>query len=79
MQIANLRKRITKKYFDRDPDSICQGKGLPPYRWDYTGGTFAEDRTVALSDGCQTPHVEHGYDVSGDQTDFCCPQAPRGW
>lgn len=70
-----LRAKITKKYWDTEPDGGCTGKGLPPYKWDYTGGTYAEDRELAVADGCSAAHTY------AENTSYCCPQKPItvGW
>lgn len=70
-RIASLKQKMTKKYSDRDPDSECTGKGLPPYRWDYGGGTFAENQEVAEADGCRKLHQTVEIQV------YCCPQRPN--
>jgi len=70
-RLAQLKERITRKYWDTEPDGVCTGKGMPPYKYDYTGGTFAENREVAYSEGCQSPYT------SNDSTTFCCPKRPR--
>lgn len=65
-----LRSKITRKHGGYEPDGTCTGKGLPPYWWEYTGGTFAEDAEVAAADGC-SPKGQ-----SRENTDFCCPKGP---
>lgn len=67
----DLRLRVQRKYYDDSPDSLCTGKGMPPYRWSYEGGTFAEDMEVATADGCQKP-----FNVQED-TSYCCPKSPN--
>lgn len=69
-RVEQLRAKVKKKYWDSEPDSHCTGKGMPPYKWSYEGGTFAEDAEVARADGC-TP--AYGY---AENTSFCCPAAP---
>lgn len=69
-RLADLRRKISKKYWDEDPDSQCTGKGLPPYKWSYSGGTFAEDQEVAEGDGCRKLHQTVELQV------YCCPQKP---
>lgn len=72
-RIASLKQKVTKKYYDKDPDSECTGKGLPAYRWDYAGGTFAEDQEVAEADGCRKLHQTVELQV------YCCPKKPGAW
>ncbi len=62
--------KVRRRYWDEETDSECTGKGLPPYRWDYEGGTWAEDEEVAKADGCTKLHS-----VKQLQT-YCCPKAP---
>lgn len=66
-----LRSRIQIKWVSADPSGDCAGRGLPPYWWQYTGGTYAEDAELAQADGCVTKTNFRGQD-----TDFCCPQRP---
>ena len=66
-----LRLKVHRKYGGDEPDSYCTGKGLPPYMWNYVGGTFLEDAEVSLSDGCKS-----AYDLS-ENTTFCCPDKPQ--
>ena len=61
---------MKRKYWDEDPDGQCTGKGLPPYRWDYEGGTYAEDAEVAAADGCKKLHTAVEIQT------YCCPQKP---
>ena len=70
-RMAQLKQKVSKKYWDAEPDSDCTGKGLPPYRWDYSGGTYAEDQEVAEGDGCTKL-----YQFVEIQ-DYCCPQKPN--
>jgi hypothetical protein len=65
-----LRTKITLKRWDTEPDSTCTGKGLPPYRWSYEGGTYAEDAELAGIDGCRKPFT------SPEDVSFCCPTRP---
>lgn len=37
-RVAMLKVKVRKKFWDREPDGGCTGKGLPPYKWDYEGG-----------------------------------------
>lgn len=69
--LAALRQKITKKYWANKPDGECTGKGLPPYRWDYEGGTYAEDQTVAEAEGCVKLHQ------TVELQTYCCPDAPQ--
>ena len=71
-KLIEVRLRVQAKYFSEDPDSMCTGKGFPPYHWDYSGGTFAEDEEIAEADGCRAL-----YSMGGQNTDFCCPKAPN--
>ncbi len=71
-RVQTLRGKVTAKYAaPGDPDPICTGHGMPPYRWFYEGGTFAEDAEVATADGCQQLMTE--------STIFCCPRKPTPW
>lgn len=69
-RVQQIRGKIKRKYWAAEPDRECTGRGMPPYRWTYEGGTFAEDAEVAYADGCQKPHS------SPEITDFCCPKGP---
>jgi hypothetical protein len=69
-RLKALRAKVQHKYLDEEPDSLCTGKGLPPFRWSYEGGTFAEDAEVATADGCQSPFT------LAENTTFCCPKRP---
>jgi hypothetical protein len=68
-----LLAKVERKFFSADRDSDCTGRGLPPYRWEYSGGTFAEDAELAALDGCRSPYSYQG------NTTFCCPRAPGPW
>jgi len=68
-RIETLKEKVKKKYLDTEPDGLCTGKGLPPYRWDYEGGTYAEDEEVARAEECVPAFKE--ANVS-----FCCPKKP---
>ena len=70
-RIQRMRIRVRRSYFSEEPDSSCTGKGLPPYHWDYSGGTYSEDDEVAAADGCRAL-----YSMGGQNTDFCCPKSP---
>ena len=70
-RVRRLRARVSKKYWGTNPDGDCTGKGLPPYKWSYEGGTFTEDREVAFADGCQSPSQLL------DVMEYCCPQTPH--
>lgn len=71
---AALKGKVHKKYWNKSPDGECTGRAFPPYRWDYEGGTFAEDALVATSDGCVKLHS------SPEIQTYCCPERPWvGW
>lgn len=70
-RVATLRQKVTRKYDGTEPDTECTGKGLPPYRWDYGGGTFAENQEVASADGCRKLHQTVEIQV------YCCPKKPN--
>jgi hypothetical protein len=70
-RVHQLRARVSKKFWGTDPDGDCTGKGLPPFKWSYEGGTYTEDREVAFADGCQS--TSQLLDV----TEYCCPQTPH--
>ena len=72
-RLAQLKAKISRRYWDTEPSGVCTGKGMPPYMWDYTGGTFDENREIARSEGCQSPYSSH------ENTTFCCPKAPGGF
>ena len=67
-QVEDMRRRV-KPDGESDPDSYCTGHGWPPYKFEYSGGTYAEDAQVAAADGCR-PFP----DTSGENTFFCCPK-----
>lgn len=69
-RVAMLKAKVKKKFWGAHVDGECTGKGLPPYKWDYEGGTFAEDGEVALADGCTKLHQ------SIEIQTYCCPQQP---
>lgn len=69
-RVKRLRSKVKKKYWDEEPDGECTGKGLPPYRWDYEGGTYAEDEEVARADGCRKLHR------TVELQTYCCPTKP---
>jgi hypothetical protein len=79
--LARAVRKVRVSYlWTSEPDSVCTGKGLPPYQKVYEGGTFAEDELVAYADGCQhsmhisvTPGMPKGVEA----TYFCCPQARK--
>ena len=66
------KQKVEAKFWDTDRDGECAGKGLPPYRKSYEGGTFQEDRLVAAADGCTSlfPDSNEPQLV----TIFCCPR-----
>jgi hypothetical protein len=68
---ADLRGKVRKKYWGHEPDGECTGKGLPPLKIDYEGGTDKEDEAVALDDGCQHLFASEGTTASRV---FCCPK-----
>ncbi|HEU4407787.1 MAG TPA: hypothetical protein VFS43_21160 [Polyangiaceae bacterium] len=70
-RVAALRAKVRPKWIGFDPDGDCTGKGLPPYRKAYEGGTYDEDELVAYADGCQ-----HLFTRRNSMNDvyFCCPQ-----
>lgn len=72
-RVATLRQKVTRKYDGTEPDSECTGKGFQPYRWDYSGGTFAENQEVASADGCRKLHQTVEIQV------YCCPKKPGAW
>lgn len=69
-RVATLKTKVQKRYWDEDTDGECTGKGLPPYRWSYEGGTYSEDREVAEADLCVKLHQTVELQV------YCCPQRP---
>jgi hypothetical protein len=69
-RIKSLRLKVKRKYWDDEPDGECTGKGLPPYRYSYEGGTYAEDEEVAGADGCRKLHG------TVELQDYCCPTKP---
>jgi hypothetical protein len=70
-RLKALRLKVHRKYLGDGPDSFCTEKGLPPYRWNYVGGTFSEDAELAHSDGCKS-----AYGLS-ENTSYCCPDKPQ--
>jgi hypothetical protein len=68
---ASLKSKVRVKSWGAEPDAECSGKGLPPFRKSYEGGTFEEDELVALADGCA-----HLFQRRGNMNDsvFCCPR-----
>jgi len=70
---AVARAKVHRAYDGRDPDGQCQADGKPPYREDYTGGTYDENEMVALSDGCVHLFERHSTRSPNDNT-FCCPR-----
>jgi hypothetical protein len=72
-EVAALRAKIHRAYDGRDPDGECQSNGYPPYREDYTGGSYDENETVALGDGCVHLFQKHSMHSPNDNT-YCCPK-----
>lgn len=72
-RVALLKMKVKKKYWGTERDGDCTGKGLPPYKWDYEGGTFAEDQEVATGDGCVKAFI------SPEIQTYCCPQQPLAY
>ena len=70
-RLASLKAKIQRKYSSSSPDAYCTGKGLPPYLWDYTGGTFTEDAELATSEGCASLFPGDPSNIS-----FCCSRKP---
>ena len=70
-RLASLKAKVQRRYSSSLADAYCTGKGLPPYLWDYTGGTFAEDAALATSEGCASL-------FPGDPSNFsfCCSRKP---
>ncbi|WP_437607322.1 hypothetical protein WMF20_41950 [Sorangium sp. So ce834] len=68
---AALKSKVRVKSWGAEPDAECSGKGLPPFRKSYEGGTFEEDELVAEADGCT-----HLFQRRGNMNDsvFCCPR-----
>ncbi|MCC6555978.1 MAG: hypothetical protein IT372_23705 [Polyangiaceae bacterium] len=69
-RIEALRRKITIESYGFERDSECTGKGLPPFRKNYSGGTYDEDELVALADGCA--HLFQRRNNMNDSI-FCCP------
>lgn len=69
-EIAKLRQKVTVKWWGTEKDGTCTGKGLPPYRKDYEGGTFDENEKVAKYDGCVSPFQSKDDAL---RNTFCCP------
>jgi multidrug efflux pump subunit AcrA (membrane-fusion protein) len=67
-RIRTLRAKVRRTYPSEEPDGTCQGKGLPPYLWEYQGGTYAENGAVAAADGCKVSGIV--------DTAYCCPRKP---
>jgi hypothetical protein len=72
-RIETLRQVVKRRYWGMEPDGDCTGKGLPPFKWDYTGGTYSQDHDVAVADGCM--RLYHSEEL---QT-YCCPKRPLGF
>lgn len=69
-EIAKLRQKVSVKWWGFEKDGQCTGKGLPPYRKDYEGGTFDENEKVAKYDGCVSPFQSRDDAL---RNTFCCP------
>jgi hypothetical protein len=69
-EIAKLRQKVSVKWWGTEKDGTCMGKGLPPYRKDYEGGTFDENEKVAKHDGCVSPFQSKDDAL---RNTFCCP------
>lgn len=69
-EIRKLRAKVTVKWWGFEKDGTCTGKGLPPYRKDYEGGTFDENERVAKHDGCKSPFQSRDDAL---RNTFCCP------
>ncbi len=68
-----LRQKVSAKYWGFEPDDQCQSDGKPPFRKDYGGGTYRENETVALAEGCVHLFQPHSMPGPNDNT-FCCPR-----
>lgn len=68
---AAAKLKVKRKSWGSSPDGDCTGKGLPPYRISYEGGTYDEDEMVAVADGCS--HLYERRNTMNDST-FCCPK-----
>lgn len=73
-EIDELRKTVRIKWWGDEKDAQCVGKGLPPFRKDYEGGTFDENEKVALHDGCKSPFQTRDDSI---RNTFCCPHEKR--
>lgn len=62
-----LRSKVSRARVGKGRNAICAGKDLPPYRWDYSGGTYAENQEIAEDDGCVKLHKME------DSQWYCCP------
>lgn len=71
-RVALATQKVEAKFWSLDRDGECTGKGWPPFRKSYEGGTFEEDDLVALAAGCV--HLFPGTREPQLFTIFCCPR-----
>ena len=70
--LAEAKRVVVGKYFGSRGrrDGSCTGKGLPPYRFEFEGGTYSQNALVATSARCVPLYP--GSPIS--MNDFCCPE-----
>lgn len=69
---AALRSKVRRGHTFASEDDICASKGKPPRSYRYTGGTYAENESVAYADGC-VAYDDRSVQVMGHaQNHFCC-------
>jgi hypothetical protein len=72
--VAALRSKTQRERTFSAEDDTCASKGKPPRSYRYTGGTYAENESVAYSDGC-VAYDDRAVSAMGHaQNHFCCPR-----
>ncbi len=70
--VVSLRAKITRKAWASDKggqNDACLGDSLPPYRYHFGGGSYADIAKVAKADGCK-----HYGPPDDNRADWCCPK-----
>ncbi len=73
--LTAAREVVRAEWYGTERDGECAGKGYPPYRVDFLGGTFAQNEMVATSKGCVHLFEKHSTTSPTDNV-YCCPCCP---
>jgi hypothetical protein len=69
--VINAKRKVQVTSSGDERDGNCAGKGLPPYRKYFEGGTFEEDDLVATAAGCV--RLFPNSQIPENMTTYCCP------